>query len=167
MALIGAKWGSKLGKDSEHQQWVRDERMKVYVEFLSALNAEIAKINIMEKPEPIHELPTAPLRNELARIEVLGSQKVRVLARKLPDHVGVCQTSARFVAGDIYFPGNPDEGQEQRLNSYHGVVRALNDLLGDYVEAVRKDLGTAGKDDDRTSGINEGVMIGPLPKTGS
>jgi hypothetical protein len=147
-----------LDKSTEHTQWRRNERMKVYTDFLAAVNKDSAKIKPFGNPGAL-ELTCG--HKELARIELVGSQSVRGVARKFRDHIWAYQSAAEFVAKDGRLQGIPKEDKDEHLHRYIGAVRELSKLTGDYVEAVRADLGTAGSDDDRTRGYEEGVNIGP------
>lgn len=150
-ALLGGWWGSRLGKDTEHSQWQRNERMKAYADFLSAIDEAREKIGPLEHPPSLMEpFPN----NELARIEIVGSQAVRVLASQfrsclLRVHMASMSTVEAF--------GNADLTEAERVsqvNEYGSFAEQFAKHRLAFVTAVRKDLGTYSRGDGRANGID-------------
>lgn len=155
LALVGAWLGGKLGKHNEHTQWRRNQRVEAYTDFLTAINEEIRKVSHWRDTRKEQVVFPA---NELARIELVGSQAVRVLARKFEDHLHVYRNSAVFVYGNGELPDMPVETKNRHVDQYTNAAARLTELRDDYVIAVRKDLDTHGKRDNQTGGIHEGVQ---------
>ncbi|MDP9982966.1 hypothetical protein J2W14_002368 [Pseudarthrobacter oxydans] len=155
-ALAGAWFGGSLGKYNEHTQWRRNQRAEAYTDFLTALNEEIRKISHLRDSR---KADVVFPETELARIEIVGSQNVRVLARKFQDHLHGYRSTASFVYQNGQYPDMPPGDQESHLDLYSNAAGRLVELRDAYVMAVRKDLGTYAKRDNQTSGIHEGIGI--------
>lgn len=76
-ALLGGWWGSKLGKNTEHTQWQRNERLKAYTDFLTSVTEELEKVGSVDLD--VDEVELKFPEEEMARIEIVGSQDVRLL----------------------------------------------------------------------------------------
>lgn len=155
-ALAGSWFGGRLGKNNEHTQWRRNERVKAYTDFLTAIDGETQKISHLRDSRKVAlEFPGA----ELARIEIMASQSVRVLARKFHDHVNVYRDTASFVYNNGQRPDIPAATQARHVDLYTNAAARLVELRDAYLAAVRRDLGTYARGDNQTSGIHEGVAI--------
>lgn len=155
-ALGGAWLGGRLGKHNEHTQWRRNERMEAYTDFLTAIKREIGKITYnRDLKDASLEFP----HTELDRIEIVGSQRVRVLARKFQDHVHVYRNNASFVFQSGERPHMPVETKNRYVDQFTNAAARLSELQDAYVIAVRQDLGTYARRDNQSSGVHEGVTV--------
>lgn len=143
-ALWGGWWGSRLGKNTEHSQWQRNEQVKVYTDFLTSITEELQKIR------PVGDVDEVELKfpaDEMARIEIVGSQDVRELAHRFRQHILILQRAAIIVAADKR-SGAPAEQLDEHSRLWGEEATRLMNLREQYVRAVRKDLKTFTKADD-------------------
>lgn len=141
-ALVGSWFGTKWGKTTEHQQWLRNERTKVYADFLSAIAEEIWKIKHSGSPY------SAKLKfpnDLLARMDVVGSHTVRKAAWEYARHMNVFETVRAILAGDGDFLAVPGPDTAKHQDQYAKEHERLIHLGDQFRLVVRKDLGTADK----------------------
>lgn len=80
-ALLGSWIGSRLGKVTEHQQWLRNHKIESYTNLLRQAHASINSLDA-------HQHDVAPRENRLegiedvtnARLAIVGSREVRTWA---------------------------------------------------------------------------------------
>jgi hypothetical protein len=152
-ALAGAWFGGRLGKYNEHSQWRRNERVEAYTDFLSAITEEQYKRWGADHP------PLKFPRIQLAKIEIVGSQKVRALARKFQVPLMMIHMYTPAVSRHVGAFESLGEEDQERVRLYAEYSLQLDQLRVDFLHAVRKDLGTYGRDDNDKPGIEVRVEL--------
>jgi hypothetical protein len=143
--------------ESEHNVWQRNERMKVYSEFFAAVLNERKQIYVFFKERQDHF--QSDLSAVLAPLEIVGTEKVRRIARRFPEHLQLAHSTGTAFLMDMHLPGIPEKEKNQRRHVYSAVGEQLDKLVDDYVAAVREDLDAASPDDTPWSLTPSGVDI--------
>lgn len=123
---------------TEHRQAMRNERIKIYVEFLANIKNEIWKIQTTPSPEAVQL--SFPVEH-LAKIDALGSRHVREAATAYAQHKNNYEMSRSLLAAEGSFLGVPGPNRA-RIEDYAQSHRRLLDLGENLIKAVRKDLRT-------------------------
>lgn len=140
LALIGSWFGTKWGKTTEHEQWLRNERVKVYTDFLTEIKKEIWKLQTASNSESVpFDFPV----DRLARIDIVGSEVVRRAAREYAQHKNDYVVSRSLLAAEGSILDIPGPNRTTVTDNYAASHKRLIDLGENFIAVVRKDLDTA------------------------
>lgn len=142
LALLGSWVGTKLGKATEHAQWLRNERVRVYVDFLAEVKEEIWKLQTSPSPQSV---PFSFPVDRLARIDIVGSNTVREAAVEYARHKNSYELARSALAAEGGILEIPGPNRARITDEYAQAHKRLIDLGESFVRAVRKDLDTADK----------------------
>lgn len=142
LALFGSWLGTRWGKITEHGQWLRNERVKVYTDFLTDIKKEIWKLQTASSPESVpFNFPV----DRLARIDIVGSEVVRAAAREYAQHKNAYEVSRSLLAAEGNILDVPGPNRRRVTEDYAAAHKRLIDLGENFIAVVRKDLDTAKK----------------------
>ncbi|WP_130449790.1 hypothetical protein [Zhihengliuella halotolerans] len=86
LALLGSWKGAKWGKTTEHEQWLRNERLRVYTRFLE----EDVPLDVARMTSWIGEGKAPPVGDRglqlITKILLIGGASTSEQARKVLDH---------------------------------------------------------------------------------
>lgn len=133
---------SALDTKSEHKQAMRNERIKIYVDFLAAIKEEIWKMQTASSPETVRF--TFPVEH-LAKIDILGSRPVRAAAGEYARHKNSYELARGRLADEGHFLDIPGPNRARLTEEYAQAHKGLIDLGENFVHVVRKDLDTPDK----------------------
>lgn len=140
LALGGSWFGTRWGKTTEHGQWLRNERVKVYTDFLTEIKKEIWKLQTAPSTEPVmFDFPV----DRLAKIDIVGSEAVRRAAREYAQHKNDYVVSRSLLAAEGSILDIPSPKRTSVVESYAASHKRLIDLGENFITVVRKDLDTA------------------------
>lgn len=152
----------------EHQVWLRDQKQDAYMKFM--VNAQAVFASIVKTPgDEIPELDPDELVIDRAGVKVLGSPAVRLAARELDLAVSRVYDAHRYSAA-YYREFTPEEladpeqdkavltrhhhNRMEALDFYYASRADFSVCLIDFVEVVRKDLGTYTAEDEELNAQN-------------
>ena len=138
-ALFGSWLGTRWGRANEHKQWLRNERVKVYSEFLTELKEEIRKAewSTLQQRAPV-KFPHV----HMARIDVVGSHAVRSAAKEYGTHVTSYELAGRLLAAEPGFLEIPGPNTAKRQQDFMEARNGLLEIGQRFDEVIRKDLRT-------------------------
>jgi hypothetical protein len=140
LALFGSWFGTRWGKTTEHQQWLRNERVKVYTDFLAEIKAEIWKLQTASAPQTVEfSFPV----DRLARIDIIGSQTVRAAALEYAQHKNDYEISRSLLSAEGSILDVPGPNRARITDEYAQSRKRLIELGENFIEVVRRDLDTA------------------------
>lgn len=126
-ALFGSWFGMKLGKATEHNQWLRNERLEAYAAFLEANEAVQRTMSDTpygrKTPEDVYRAIDSI---SLQRLELLGSPATKAAANQFG--------GAMLDLGDVYDPIPPD------LSRLPAAKDTYYTTLEELIECMAKDL---------------------------
>lgn len=141
VAALAGLGGLIISKNNEHDQWRRNERVKVYSDFLAAINEQLPKIIPAGTRRAQVSFPHALM----ARIHVVGSKAVREAAQEYASQMLVLETTAAFLASDGEFLDVPGPDRRRHQDMHAQAHKQYHDLAAAFLHAVRKDLRTLDK----------------------
>ncbi|MGM7777918.1 hypothetical protein ACSVHC_18130 [Arthrobacter sp. KNU-44] len=126
-ALFGSWWGSKLGKNTEHWQWLRNEKQKEYI-------AAVDKMGEMTSTlaDLVQEKPTSEVSGDnsfITPIIVLGPRRVKKSMKAV--------MSQMHETLEILHEA-PSDTRLKRAQDAHGLLAENYDK---FLADVRRDLG--------------------------
>lgn len=127
---------------AEHRQAMRNERIKIYVDFLAAIQEEVWTIQNTSPPQTVRS--TFPVAH-LAKIDALGSRTVRLAAGEYARHKNLYELVRRQLVDEGEFLGIPGPNRKRITEQYAEAHKRLIDLGEDLIRVVRKDLRTPNK----------------------
>lgn len=131
---------SRQDTRTEHKQWLRNERVKVYSEFLSEIKEETWKLQTSPSPQTV--TLSFPV-DRLARIDIVGSETVRAAALEYAQQKNGYETSRGLFAAEGSILEVPGPNRTRIADQYVQAHRRLIELGENFLEVVRKDLDTA------------------------
>lgn len=138
-ALLGSYLGAKWGRTTEHRQWLRNERVKVYSDFLTEIQEEIRKAewSMLEQPVAV-KFPHV----HMARIDVVGSEAVREAASDYARHIRGYETARSLLANEPRFLEISGPNTAKRREDFTQARVGLIDIGTSFVLVIREDLRT-------------------------
>lgn len=138
-ALLGSWLGSRLGKITEHEQWLRNSKQAAYAEYLSAIVEASSTLNPdVEAREAQRRATTA-----LSQVRLIGANGVTSAAVSFSTHVNKMHrlSKVRREMIDLDFSAN-----EAAIRAIGPKVKTAVDgipaLTEAFVHSARLDVGT-------------------------
>jgi hypothetical protein len=132
-ALIGSWLGSRLGRSTEHQQWLRNQKQAAYSELLGAFDVLYLETGRPQVDVNIHG-HLFSLVTKQSRLSVVAPSRVRALSDRLVDQAWEMVQAARGVG--------PDAGERFPIRTK---ARTTADEL---IDAIRADLAVSKPSED-------------------
>lgn len=128
-ALLGSWWGSRLGKTTEHAQWLRNEKKKDYVEAIKATDNATYALRCLVQGKA-HLAPELSSDSDfISSVNVMGPRTVTRTLRQFVDATFKCQAIL----------GEPES--ETRMARAQAAQSSVNDHYQALLKAMRSDLG--------------------------
>jgi hypothetical protein len=130
-ALAGSWYGSLLGRNNEHKQWLRNQKQSAYSEFLGAFDALYLETGLSKvEDQAVQELLFSLVAKQ-GRLSVVGAPEVTKLSDRLVDESWAMAQAARGIG--------PDAGNR------FGLRETAKETGSELLEGTRLDLGVATK----------------------
>ncbi|PNH86114.1 hypothetical protein [Arthrobacter sp. AFG20] len=126
LALLGSWYGSWLGRKTEHQQWLRNQKQTAYSEFLGAFDALYLETGLPKVDDISVKYMVFDLVSKHGRLSVVSPDDVTQLSARLTDESWEMGQAARGVG--------PDAGERYPLRERAKATKR------ELVFAVRRDL---------------------------
>ena len=127
---------------AEHRQAIRNERIKIYVEFLAAIKEDIWKIQTNSSPQDVRL--SFPVQH-LAKIDALGSTTVRAAATRYAQHKNDYEMARDLLIAEGSILDVPGPNRARISDKYAKAHETLITLGENLINVVRKDLRTPDK----------------------
>lgn len=129
LALLGSWLGTKWGKTTEHQQWLRNQKIEVYTNLLRQIHASTLSLEAYKQGTQVGEPPNLQDITDTtnARLAIVAPYKIR--------HLALWQLDAMLKASAAV----DDATYEKERQSFES-------LVGELQAAIRRDLGLHERD---------------------
>ena len=128
LALAGSWWGARLGRTTEHWQWLRNEKQKIYVTILDQLEGVLERIPSLIEGKPSDKELQAYEAQDLTSLKILGPGKLTERYISIISKILQCLT--------ILEEGSSDDIRARAQRSYKDARDETNNLIG----LIRADL---------------------------
>jgi hypothetical protein len=138
-ALFGSWLGSRLGKVTEHVQWLRNSKQAAYAEFLSAI------VEASSTLDPAPEAREAQRRSAIAlsQVRLIGAQGVTSAAVSFGTHVNEMHRLSRDRREMIRLDYSANEAAITETGAkLMTAIKGISALTDAFVHSARLDVGT-------------------------
>lgn len=132
-------------QEREHAVWMRDKKQEVYSDFLvevDSLWTKLRRAPTLTKDTP---LSTHEVSVKRGLMKIIGSREVRILGLKVEAALFTAIAAQDWMASNFkaHRDNEHEISRDDSLAAYNIAGHRVGVLLGDLVETMRSDLGTA------------------------
>ncbi|MGO4650220.1 hypothetical protein AB4068_00845 [Arthrobacter sp. 2RAF22] len=128
-ALFGSWWGSRLGKTTEHEQWLRNEKVETYsqyVESLRRLDHLLSSVII-----------GAMSLDDALKSDFTGASRLRLISPKSVREAAMDHNKSRQAVVQFLLGSSKEDSQAPAFND---AVNRLDEARSHLTEIMRRDL---------------------------